>query len=257
MTFTSFLKEYAEENPKPRLTITGLGWQFWGTLVTSAASIILAALRTAQTFYAAAILSSTLFFPDGGDIAHASAYIDLVVAMLTIEGGIVIYGAIRSEQENKLRGWIMPTQIFTLVVISALAGFGQSLGLIANLSPQVLEYYSYLIAGVLGFGATFIAWLNGEILGAQMAKYRKARVAAVKLLDKEMRAYLREAKAAYKLTEKRMLPRRKAAVKANNDAIREFVDKYKREHGKNPTISDVVRGTGESRSAVRAIVKAT
>jgi len=145
--------------PEPPST-RGLGWQFYLLVLTSLAAVILAALRTAEQFYLAASLSGSPIF----SLAEA------IAAMIAIEGGIVIYAAIRAENNKKVSNSTLGIGIFLMVLISTFAGLGQSLRLIDNINTELMIYFQYALSIVIGVGASALAWIGGEVLGSQIAK---------------------------------------------------------------------------------------
>lgn len=158
--FTLYREKYSLQHPPPERGATAaLGWQFYLLLLTSLASVVLASLRTADMFYRAAYL--------GGNRPLALA--EAVAVLLAIEGGIVVYSAIRAQAKGNYGLTKLLFGIVVMVLISTFAGLGQSLNLIENISPQIKLYFEYALTLVIGVGASVVAWIGGEVLGGQIA----------------------------------------------------------------------------------------
>lgn len=155
--FSQFRRKYTALNPPPKAA--SLGWQFWLLVLTSLAAVILASLRTAEQFYRAAQL--------GGNTVLA--LIEAASVLFAVEGGIVVYSAIRAARSSHISDRMLRLGIFTMVLISTIAGLGQSARLITNLDPQVKTAFEYVLSTIIGAGASAIAWIGGEVLGSQIA----------------------------------------------------------------------------------------
>lgn len=158
--FALYREKYAQMHPPPQMSaLGGYGWQFALLLVTSAAAVILAALRTANQFYRAASLSGDAFL----------AYAEAVAVLFAVEGGIVVYSAIRSAAKKNVSMSRLGLGIGIMVIISTFAGLGQSLHLIENIDSTFQLYFEYGLSFVIGVGASVIAWIGGDVLGSQIA----------------------------------------------------------------------------------------
>jgi hypothetical protein len=158
--FEAFKEKHVQLHPLPEPpSVRGLGWQFYALVMTSLAAVVLAALRTAFQFYRAAQL--------GGN--DTLALVEAAAVIFAIEGGIVIYSAIRSVSNKRISTRMLGWGIFFMVAISTVAGLGQSLNLVENLDPQFKIIFDYVLSFVIGIGASALAWIGGEVLGGQIA----------------------------------------------------------------------------------------
>lgn len=155
--YALFRQKYLEIHPPP--SARGLGWQFYALVLTSLAAVVLAALRTADQFYRAAQLAGSEW------LARAEA----VSVLFAIEGGIVLYSAIRASEMKNIGLDKMKLGIIIMVIISTFAGLGQSLNLVDGLDPRFAVVFEYALSFVIGVGASIVAWIGGEVLGGQIA----------------------------------------------------------------------------------------
>jgi hypothetical protein len=186
-----FSQRYDREFPKPPAPsvtmMKTIGWQFVSIVVQSIFAITLAALRTADMFFTAAA---------GTNITVQ--YAEAVAAVGAIELGIVIFATIKSEIENskteltdlksalKIDLRLLWTGIIACVVISVIAGLGVSF---KGFGLDV-EWLTWIVAIVMGIGASLVAWVSGDILGAMLARWSNASALAnlqhdEKLTDRE------------------------------------------------------------------------
>lgn len=164
----------APERPNIKL-MNAIGWQFITILIQSVASIILAALRTAHMFFEAAAAVNVVV-----------RYLDAGVSVFAIEFGVVIFSAIKAEIENRknteedlraalnINVKLLWTGIIACVLISAVAGLGTSIsgfGIDAT-------WFEIVLTVVMGAGATIVAWVSGDILGAMVARLNNLRALA-------------------------------------------------------------------------------
>lgn len=178
--FELYRDKYELQHPVPAPpSARGLGWQFYLLVLTSLAAVVLAALRTAEQFYLAASLSGSPIF----SLAEA------IAAMVAIEGGIVIYAAIRAEANKKVSNATLGIGIFLMVLISTFAGLGQSLRLIDNINAELMIYFQYALSIVIGVGASALAWIGGEVLGSQIARVGTYSENASEKYDQELDQY--------------------------------------------------------------------
>lgn len=158
--FEDFREKYRVMHPPPRRPNPArLDWKFWLVLLVVPAQILLAALRTASIFFKAAEL--------GG--SETLAYAEAVLAIMAVEVALVVYSAIKAARRNTISDWVMNFGIVLMVGISVFAGLSQSIHLIDGIDPQTLRYLQYGVSLMVGIGASVIAWIGGEILGAQVA----------------------------------------------------------------------------------------
>lgn len=180
MKFQEYLPVHEEIYPRPAKKKLTLGWAFWAAVSVAVAAIVLASLRTAHSFYTAAVLSAQIYSVDNPTVIGFLSFTEAAAAMLAIEGGIV-YGAVkRSQQKGKVHPKIFQAYLGLLILISIVAGLGQSLGLIVGLPEGILAGFSWVLAIVLGVGASIVAWLSGEMLGVEMLKFEQLKSAADK-----------------------------------------------------------------------------
>ena len=162
------------ESPNVKL-MNSIGWQFIMTTLQAVASVVLASMRTAQMFYEAA--AGTFW---------AIQFTGAGASVLAIELGIVTFSTIKSEMKNRAQTVkdlnsaldvsvkLLNTGIFAGLIISAIAGLGVSLkGFGIN-----TEGFKLVLAVTMGLGASIIAWVSGDILGAMLARFGNARLAA-------------------------------------------------------------------------------
>lgn len=189
IAFNAYRKVYIKQNPLPvKKTVNGIGWQFWISLPVTLAEIVVAALRTADIFYKAALLSGM------GDLV---AIIEAAAVMLAIEGGLVVYSAIRASNIAKGKNLDQLKSydnrlfwgILFMVIVSILAGLGQSISLIENINQAILTWFQYILSIIIGVGASVIAWIGGEVLGIQIAKVGITREEADKQYNQAMENY--------------------------------------------------------------------
>jgi hypothetical protein len=174
-----FSQRFDREFPKPPApTVTmmqTIGWQFISIIIQSVFAIVLAALRTGSMFFEAAAGTNW-----GVQIAEA------ITAVGAIELGIVIFATIKSEIENskteltdlksalKIDLRLLWTGIIACVGISVAAGLGVSFkgfGL-------ELWWMKWIVAIAMGVGASLVAWVSGDILGAMLARWGNASALA-------------------------------------------------------------------------------
>lgn len=194
MKFKEYLPHHEEIYPRPPKRSLALGWEFWVAVAVAIAAIVLASLRTAHSFYTAAVLSAQIYGLGNDLFTGALSLTEAAAAMLAIEGGIV-YGAVkRAQHHGKVHPKLFVVYIGLLILISVIAGLGQSLGLILGLSGEVLAAFSWIMAIVLGVGASIVAWLSGEMLGVEMLKYGEANKAAEKSFTSASTRWLNDAR---------------------------------------------------------------
>ncbi len=202
MKFSEFIPIHADTYPRPERKSLALGWEFWVAVTVATAAIVLAAMRTAHSFYTAAILSAQVYGLDSAAVTQVMGLVEAVAAMLAIEGGLVYAAVKRAQQEGKVKPGLIAMNIALLVAISVVAGLGQSLGLVMGLPVEWLEGFSWLMALILGAGASIVAWLSGEMLGVELLKFEQARSAAEKTLQSAVTKWTNEARVAWQQANK-------------------------------------------------------
>jgi hypothetical protein len=162
------------DQPNVRL-MAAIGWQFIATSIQAVASVVLASLRTAQMFFDAAAGSNIVF-----------QYIEAAAAIAAIELGIVIFSTIKSEMKNAatriedlnraldVSVKLLNTGIGAGVFVSIIAGLGVSF---EGFGLDVTGF-KWVLAITMAIGASVIAWVSGDILGAMLARFSNARLQA-------------------------------------------------------------------------------
>lgn len=195
--FKAYLEnEYRTLYPPPKLKIVGLDWKFYGLVITSISTVVVAALRTAAMFYFAEVLSAKYWNPEMDSVWLGRT--GAVFSMLAFEGGLALIAAIKTSESRKVDDGVYFWYISLLILISIMAGLGQSVGLIQGISDQVLIFFSYSLALVVGVGASVAAWLSGEILGVQLQKFSEASTEANRIFSEENRIYMTNARKFWK-----------------------------------------------------------
>lgn len=189
--------EYKTLYPIPKKEIVGLDWKFYGSVIISVSTVILASLRTAQMFFFAAETSSKLWGLGAAGTGLLS-WFDAISAMIAVEGGITLVSAIKTSKAGEVNEGIYFWQVALLLLISVIAGFGQSLGLITGIDETFLLWFSYMLVFVLGVGASVAAWFAGEILGVQLQKFSVQKKSAEEKYSEEMKFYTQNARKFWK-----------------------------------------------------------
>lgn len=252
MNFTQYLEtEYKELYPQPKKQLAGLDWKFYATVVHAVAAILLSSLRTGQLFYSAAIMSAAQFGLSG-QLEGLVAALDFVVAMLAIEGGLVIYSSIRSVHRGEVKSWVYSLLIGLLLVISVAAGLGQSMG-IANVSPEFRSNFMAGLSVVIGAGASAVAWLAGEVLGVQILRYEAASRDAGRAHARAMATWVSRGRKEWQARRKQLLEADspKPAGQNNNvereqhkTLIRNYLQRITLREGRVPGVAEIGRATG-------------
>lgn len=231
-----FRKKYERMFPapeKPSITLRDvIGWQFWMAILQGIFAIALAAFRTADMFYKIALSSSQML-----------AVLEAFFAVGAVEGGIVVFAALRAEMQNRrttgdensdlkleVRAsvWRLAAGEILGLAISIVAGLGLSF---AGLGIDAAQF-SFWLAVIVGAGASIIAAISGDVIGATLARLSNARDrvgiqyrAAMK--DWEATLYSRWAKSDERAIARGEL---KAAVRSGRSIPNSRPNKY----GQNP-----------------------
>lgn len=196
--FELYAQKYAQMLPPPEPPgIRGQGWKFYILLLTSIASVLLAALRTADQFYKAASL--------GGN--PTLGYIEAGLVIFAIEFGLVAYSAVRASERKTASTPKLGLAIALMVIVSMFAGLGQSLNLIDSIDPTFLRYFQYGLSFVIGVGATAIAWIGGDVLGGQIAVTGIENGKAKEAYEKDKEAWFRQVRSSYAGSAERKIAR--------------------------------------------------
>ena len=185
--YEAFCAKFDVQFPMPEKAavklMNAIGWKFISICVQSSFAIILAALRTAAMFFEAAAGS-------GRNLQWAEA----ITAVGAIELGVVILAAIKAEIQNskteledlksaaRVDVRLLWAGIIACVTISIIAGLGVSLkgfGVDINGFKTALAY-------VMGAGASLVAWVSGDILGAMLARFNNASTLARLVYQQEV-----------------------------------------------------------------------
>lgn len=183
--FVVWREQYIRTHPireKPKNA--SLGWMFWFMMLILVSQILLAALRTSDIFYVAAYESS------GNTIL---AFSEAGLAIMAIEVGMVFYAVqdtIRKHVTEEIKGSV--PVMFVMLGISIGAGLLQSISIVENINPQFLLYLQYAVSISIGVGASFVAYIGGKYLGAQIVLRQNEQ----NQLDEEYQLYLDEYNAA-------------------------------------------------------------
>lgn len=212
--FEAFKAKYQNQNPLPSSgEADGLGWQFWLAVAWALSSAIMVAVRTGNEFYKAEMLSG---MPDL--LAKFSSF----NVLFALEGGITIAAALKASHQKSHSTRLLERSIWMIVAISVVAGINSSLGIIPNISPNVLTTVRIFLVGAIGIGGSFVVWASGEVVGAQISRV---------LTSKE------DVKAAFA-----------AAIEAYND---ELLRSWRSSDEYRIVRSDVRKASAQARSEVR------
>jgi hypothetical protein len=185
--YALFSERYAREFPMPEKAaiklMNAIGWQFISIVIQSIFAIVLAALRTADMFFDAS----------AGSVVQLQ-WAEAISAIGAIELGIVIFATIKSEAENRktqledlksalnIDVRLLRTGIIACVAISIIAGLGVSF---KGFGIE-LGWFTWIVAIVMGVGASLVAWVSGDILGAMLARWNNAISLANLLYSEEL-----------------------------------------------------------------------
>lgn len=193
--------------------IKSVGPLFWFIAFEALNSIILAASRTVPLF-------ATVASADFGGVMDFRAWLLGMVAFMVVEVGIITLTVIlrlrwhqdHKDQPKKKRTlkknatrmqviWFNVTSSFwfknmlpilgivVLVVISGTAGFGQSVGLVKNIDQQVQTNIQWMLTYVIGIGASFIAFMYGDMMAEQIVLRMVDHDEAMKRFKRDDAAY--------------------------------------------------------------------
>lgn len=248
MKFKEYLPLHEEIYPRPPKKSLGLGWAFWAAVSVAVAAIVLAALRTAHSFYLAAVLSTQVYGVESPLLTAFMSYTEAAAAMLAIEGGIV-YGAVKRAKFNgKINPRVSTIYIGMLVLISIIAGLGQSLPLVLGLPEDIMAGFSWILAIVLGVGASVIAWLSGEMLGVEMLKFEEARRNIEAAFQRASTKWLSDARTHW-------YEAGKAKQDDSPSRIRTYVDQVVFGKGVVPTAGEIGKALGLTEGYVRGVME--
>jgi hypothetical protein len=261
--FLSFRRKYTLQTPPPRkpsaVSVRTIGFQFWLYLVTSIAAVLLAAMRTTEAFYDVAFKSSKNPMFSFGEAS---------LAILAIEGGLVVYAAARAIrlQKVEIKGGIGLVGIALMIAISMIAGLVQSTAIIDNIDQKFLSFLQYSLAFALGVGVSIIAYISGEILGGQVALVTKNYEELIKKFDEATDAYNKSILASWGRSRERRSVRpvdvRTEPQRTPNPPIRdgvkkrminEFLDAKRASGEPTPTIQEIMNYASAAKGYVSDI----
>lgn len=172
----AFRRKYELQFPTPERPVARLmqtiGWQFTLILLQAVGAIVLASLRTAEMFFLASAGSSPWL-----------KYGEALAAILTVEVGIVVFAAIRAEQVNSRQS--DDAQITAVEVSRSRLFLGEGLGLLISIVAGLgvsfrgfqvdVPFFEWVLSIAIGAGASIIAAVSGDILGAMLARFGNIR----------------------------------------------------------------------------------
>jgi len=158
--YLDFRQQYETRNPPPQRG--GIPGAFWLAMLVVAAGAVAIAIRTYGAFHQAASASGL-----AGYLPTAEA----IGAMIFVEGGVILYEAIRAHDDAvhgrsvNLRQRVM-LAITLFIAISATAGLHQSLYLLpAGADGAFGRFVLWSLALIQGLGGTAALWASGSVLG--------------------------------------------------------------------------------------------
>lgn len=135
------------------------GLIFKGKVITTVAAVLLAGFRTAEQFYLAASNQGNVIL----------GWAEALLAVMAIEGLILFLAADRAKRRGHIHEWTSWAGIGLALIVSLLAGLGQSMRLIEGLNVEILGWFNLALAIGLAF-ASFVAYIGGEIIGQELAR---------------------------------------------------------------------------------------
>jgi len=171
---------YEATHPKPtrrKVSMRQFGVEFLFTLVTTASSIVLAAMRTGFQFFLSALATANRYLTTGivgtaidNNTAIVFAMIEMIAAVFGVEGLLLVAGLSKGRKTG-----ITTVPVAGIVIagaISVAAGLGQSFGLVPQLGLST--GIDVTIAMITGLGASAVVFFSAEALGATLNKYEEA-----------------------------------------------------------------------------------
>lgn len=163
--FAQFSKNYALVNPPPEIPIRAnwqsLGLMFVLKIITGLAAIGLVALRTAGEFYRAAQIAFG---------SNAFAFSEAIFAVIGIEGTMFVLGATMAQKKKGVTNdTVAYATVGLTLLISLIAGFAHSLGVIDDLPEAVYNVITIVLSVVMTF-ASLVAYFSGELIGSDIVK---------------------------------------------------------------------------------------
>ncbi len=264
--FALYRRRFVQQHPPPsEKEAGGLGWKFVALLITSLGAVALATLRTMDIFYNAALLSGNMYIAVG----------EAVAVIVAIEGGIVVWSAVRASSKGDVGLGKLGFGIILAVLISTFAGLGQSLHLIDNINPVVLEYFQYALTITIGIGASLIAWIGGEVLGGQLAQAAERKENAHLSYRERAGSYNEKLLASWNRSPERKMVRgeltsgsvvpndrtnnrtaflKNAGSTEQRDRILDYIEQVEKSDGYLPGPSEVAQKVGTAKSYAHQVI---
>lgn len=160
--FEGFRELFAAKNPPPQqrkaVSWRDIGFLYVLKMTTIIAAVLLAGFRTAEQFYLSAATEGIAWI----------GWAEAVLAVLAIEGFLVSAAADKARKNQHQTPWLINLGVFLALVISLLAGLGQSFRLLDVAYQELISNFTlYLAIGLAS--ASVIAWIAGETLGQELA----------------------------------------------------------------------------------------
>lgn len=160
--FEGYRELFAAKNPPPvqkrAVSWRDIGFLYVLKMTTIIAAVLLAGFRTAEQFYLSAATDGVAWV----------GWAEAVLAVLAIEGFLVSAAADRARKNQHQTPWLINLGVVLALVISLLAGLGQSFRLLdIEYQNLISDFTLYLAIGLAS--ASVIAWIAGETLGQELA----------------------------------------------------------------------------------------
>lgn len=177
--FKDFESVYRAQHPHPVKQKAILGWESWTTLGTAGAAVVLAAFRTAQAFYLAAVAKGVVIL----------SAMEAISAVFAIEGSVILFALQRAREVKKTDAHSSELGLWVAFIISILAGLYQSINIVLTPNDTVSLLLSWSLAIAMGVGATLIAWLSGDLLGVYLVRLEFKNSQADEQFTRSMHSY--------------------------------------------------------------------
>ncbi len=150
-----------------------LGIEFPLTLITGAAAIIQAALRTSHSF---------MNLAEKAGMTGLMLWVDGASAMIGVEGFVAVIGFVKAKSDGRERleagefsgkAWKETMGLLIALTISVAAGLGQSIAGAKNPSEGLSTFVDTFLLFALGIGASLLAYFAGEIAGVMIVRAEK------------------------------------------------------------------------------------
>ena len=162
--FDLFRQRHEQLKPAPvdpKTTIKDvLGWEFYGSIISAIATLLLAGFATAgEFFHIANATSDSLLFTWGRTAS----------AIFGVEGLIVVMSvlSVLTADRNKISRNQYENAKKLALFVSVLAGFNGVLRGVLPMENAWVQGISFVASASLAVGASFLAVVGGEIIGYQ------------------------------------------------------------------------------------------